>query len=198
MGEEDLVFFQEHQGLSIHFQAVFARKTEPLSLISDLCFRLRTFSIKQMNRILYACLIAGFSFLLACSGGIKEKINQTGEAAGEAIGEFGSGVGNGMEKSIEPKVEFDAALREKGLDFGKMKIGSDTLGEDHVLLAYLIFDQDFSGTVVAKAFDAGKKEMGRVRLQVAGKKGDARFVEFPFETHTELQNNSLIRLEPGQ
>jgi hypothetical protein len=52
--------------------------------------------------------------------------------------------------------------------------------------------------LVAKAFDAGKKEMGRVRLQVEGKKGDARFVKFPFDVHAELQNDSRIRLELGQ
>lgn len=153
---------------------------------------------KMMNRFLMAPVLwLVLSGLISCTDTIKEKINQTGEAAGEAIGEFGTGVGNGVKKAIEPTYEFDNALREKGLDFGKMKISSDSSAADHVLLAYLIFDRDFSGVIVAKAFDAGKKEMGRVKVSLEGKKGDARFVKFRFDSHTELQNDSRIRLELG-
>ena len=135
-------------------------------------------------------------FISACSSSsVKENINKTGDAAGQAIGEFATGISSGVKKSIEPKIVISENLKKVGISFGKMTISADSIGCDNVLIAYVIFNMDFKGTITSKAFDNKNLEMGRVKLEIKGKKEEAKFIEFHFDKRTEIKNDSKLELE---
>ncbi len=115
--------------------------------------------------------------------------------AGQAIGEFTSGVTSGVEKSIEPKVVLSEKLKSSGLSFGKIIVSGDSADLENVLTVYIIFDNDFNGSFLVKAFDNKKREMGRVKTDVKGKKDEARYVEFHFDQRTNIDNDSELTIE---
>lgn len=149
--------------------------------------------MKTHTKLCFAIIVL---LIYSCSSSsIKENINKTGDAAGQAIGELASGISNGVEKSVEPKIEANTLLKDKGITFGKMTIISDSLGHDNILVAYVIFDKDFAGFLIAKAFDSKGLEMGRVKQEIKGVKDETKFVEFHFDRRTEIDNGSKITLE---
>lgn len=147
-----------------------------------------------MNKIIITILLlAGLS---SCSSStIKEKINQTGDAAGQVAGEFIEGAAKGVEKAFDVNVEVSPSLRAKGLEFGKATVSSDTVGHDNLLILYIIFNKDFEDTLTAKAFDDKMLEMGRSSVIVSGKKNDATFVEFHFNKRTNIDSKNKLTVE---
>jgi len=134
--------------------------------------------------------------LYSCSSScVKENINKTGDAAGQVFGEFATGITTGVKKAIEPKIEVSNKLKPKGLSFGKMTVTSDSAKHDNILIAYLIFDNDFNGDIIAKAFDNKNLEMGRIKLEIKGKKDEAKYIEFHFDKRTDIKNDSRLTLE---
>jgi len=149
--------------------------------------------MKTLQLQLLGLLILLFS---GCSSSsIKNNINKTGDAAGQAIGELATGISNGVKKSIEPKIEINDRLKRMGISFGKMTINNDSVGNNNVLIVYVIFEKDFNGILIAKAFDSKDLEMGRIKQDIKGKKDDTKFIEFHFDKRTELKNDSKIKLE---
>jgi hypothetical protein len=127
---------------------------------------------------------------------IKENINKTGDAAGQAIGEFTSGVTTGVKKVIDAHVELNEVLKRNGIAFGKVAVTSDSAVEnENVLIVYMIFNKDYKGTMVAKAFDNKNLEMGRVRLNIEGKKDEAKYIEFHFDPRTDIDRDSKLTIE---
>jgi hypothetical protein len=127
---------------------------------------------------------------------IKENINKTGDAAGQAIGEFTSGVTTGVKKVIDAHVDLSEVLKSDGITFGKVVVTSDSsLENDNVLIVYMIFNKDYKGTMVAKAFDNKNLEMGRVKLDVEAKKDEARYIEFHFDPRTDIDRDSKLTIE---
>lgn len=126
---------------------------------------------------------------------IKEKINKAGDVAGQTAGEFIEGASKGVQKAFDVDVQPNEILKSKGLAFGKASIVSDSVGTDNVLRLYVIYNQDFEGSLTAKVFDDQDLEMGRTRAAVNGKKGDAAFVEFHFDKRTDVDSKNSITVE---
>lgn len=146
-------------------------------------------------RILFVAMSA-LLFLTACSSSsIKEKINKAGTVSGEAAGEFLEGASKGVEKAFDIKVSYPQNLSDKGLAFGKTTVTSDTIGQDNLLLLYVIFNQDFNGKLTAKVFDKDSLEMGRAAVVVSGKKDEAKFVEFHFDKRTNIDSKNIVTIE---
>jgi len=135
--------------------------------------------------------------LLACcvSNETKEKINEAGNETGQTVGKFVSGISHGVEKALDVKVELSQIMKDKGIEFGKISVTNDSEGKDNLLNVYVIFNQDYKGTMFAKAFDAKGLEMGRTKITISGKKEEARFVEFHFDKHTKIESDSRITIE---
>lgn len=147
-----------------------------------------------MNKLFLGAVIG--LFMHACSGPeAKEKINRVGDVAGETVGEFVSGVSSGVSKAFDVKVTLPSGLADQGLKFGKVTVSSDTVGTDNLLTLYVIFEKNFKGTLTAKVFDDKQLEMGRARVGLRGKAGEARFVEFHFDRRTNIDTNSKIVVE---
>ena len=126
-------------------------------------------------------------------GRIKNSANKSGEAAGEVATEFFEGVSEGVEKTLENEVSL------KNLDMlqtGKSSISSSNKGgNNNKLELYVIFNETFSDTLIAKSFDKNKRESGRTKCFVSGKKGDAGYFDFHFDQRTELEARSILTIE---
>ena len=126
----------------------------------------------------------------------KETINQTGETVGKSATEFFDGVADGVEKTLECEISLSNSLIEKGLQTGKYEIKNDVNQEnDNILVLYLIFNKDFKQTLYLKAFDKKNVEIGRSKLEITGKKGDADYFEFQFNDKTDIESKSKISIE---
>lgn len=125
--------------------------------------------------------------------------NKAGQKVGETLGEFTEGVGKGAETAFDIIVQPSAQLKEKGLGIGKVLLGSDTAsineGHDNKLSVYMTFEKDFENEVVIKITDAKGLEMGRSKLPVKAKKGDAGYYDFIFDKRTNIDSDSKITIE---
>lgn len=140
-------------------------------------------------------LVANMVLASCSTSSIKEKINQTGNAAGQVAGEFIEGASKGVAKAFDVKVDIPKSLSEKGIEFGKAMVSSDSTGTDNLLLLYVIFNQDFDGPLMAKAFDDQSLEMGRALVNVTGKKNEAKFIEFHFDKRTNIDSKNKLTVE---
>jgi hypothetical protein len=135
-------------------------------------------------------------FLNQCvSDETKEKLNKAGNETGQTVGKFVSGVTNGVEKAFEARIALAQNLKDKGIQFGKITVANDSEGKDNLLIVYVIFNMDFKGQLSAKAFDNKDLEMGRTKVTVSGKKDEAKFIEFHFDKHTNIDSDSRISIE---
>lgn len=147
-------------------------------------------------KVKYSLLGLVVVFLIGCSGSaVKEKINKAGDVTGQAVGEFASGVTSGMEKAFDVTVNPSADLLAKGISLGKSTVSSDSGATDNLLTVYVIFQNDFTGSLTIKAFDNKGIEMGRVKNDVSGKKDEAKYIEFRFDKRTNIDFDSKLNLE---
>jgi hypothetical protein len=133
--------------------------------------------------------------LFSCGLGVKEKANQAGNAVGEVAGEFVEGAVHGASEAFEVKVSFSGALVEKGVSFGTCTVGSDSTGKDNMVTLYAMFAKDFEGNVTAKVFDAKDREIGRSNQTLKSKAQDAKYIEFHFDPHTNIDSNCKVVVE---
>ena len=144
----------------------------------------------------FPMLLCSFLVLSSCnSSTIKEKINQAGDVAGQTAGEFIEGASKGVQKAFDVKVELSESLKSKGIELGKSTVSSDSLGTDNLLSQYVIFNQDFSGTLTARVFDSNEKEMGRSAVDVTGKRNEARYLDFRFDPRTNIDSKCRLAVE---
>ncbi|MBR9861503.1 hypothetical protein GYB22_12320 [bacterium] len=126
----------------------------------------------------------------------KETINKGGETVGKSASEFFEGVSEGVEKTLECEVILSQELNNKGLQTGKYTINNDSLvGNKNQLTLYLIFNEDFKAPLTAKAYDKNGLEIGRTKLEVEGKAGDAGYFDFTFNKRTYIEVKSKILIE---
>lgn len=150
-----------------------------------------------MKKLLYPTLIVLF-IISGCSRvkeGTKEALNKGGEVVGKAATEIADGVAEGVEKALQVEVNLSADLQSLGLSQGKYAIENADSGEDNRLVLYLIFDKDYQGELLAKAFDKDGLEMGRARIDVVGKAGEAKYFDFNFDKRTFIETKSVITIE---
>lgn len=147
-----------------------------------------------MHKIITSIIIV-ISLISCSSESIKEKINRAGDIAGQATGEFVDGATKGIEKAFDVKVKISPILEAKGIQLGKCTVSNDTVGTDNLLAVYVIFNQDYKGTLTAKAFDENLLEMGRIAVELEGKQNEAKFIEFHFDRRTNIDSKNKLVIE---
>ncbi|OQP44430.1 hypothetical protein A4H97_08600 [Niastella yeongjuensis] len=144
-------------------------------------------------------LIVGLGLITASCNWAKEKtketVNKTGEVVGKASSEFVNGVAKGVEKTFENEVKFSDQLTKQGLAAGKIVIHSSEHHSDDIISAYLIFNNNFDHEITIKVFSPQGQEYGRVHQKVKGKKGDAFYVDFEFDSRTNIDGKGTIQFE---
>jgi hypothetical protein len=139
-------------------------------------------------------ILIAVSTLTACNrakDAAKEVINQTGETVGKGSTEFARGVAEGVDQTLQCNVQIGKKLQEEGLDHGKFRV--DFHG--NVLTSYLIFNKEFKNDIVVKVFDEKGEEYGRTRKAIQGKKGDAGYFTFDFDSLVRIETKSRFVME---
>ena len=140
-----------------------------------------------------AIILAGF-FLVSCHFSAKETIHDAGDKVGQGGGALVHGLKGGVTKAFTHEIEISEELKKAGLGTGEVTL-SDTLERTSIVNVYFIFDRDFEKNVTLKVFDNKGLEMGRCRLMVKGKGGEAHFFDFRFDRHTDIANDCKLTLE---
>ena len=140
-------------------------------------------------------IIFGMVLLTSCGGEVADKAKETLNKGGEVVGETATEVLEGMDQTLECELVIADDLKKNGVSIGKFEVVSDsTGGSNNVLTAYLIFNQDFSDTLYAKAFDKNQVEIGRAKVLVTVKAGDAGYYDFKFDPRTYIEVKSRIEI----
>ena len=150
-----------------------------------------------MKQILTLLLLILFAFV-SC-GRVKEKakegINKGGEMVGGTATEFFEGVSEGIGKTLQCEIVLSQELQNKGVRTGKFSIDNFEGGKNNLLVLYLIFDNDFNSSITAKVFDKNGLEIGRTKLDIENKAGNAGYYDFAFDKRTYIEVKSKIQLE---
>ncbi|WP_430412681.1 hypothetical protein [Kordia sp.] len=149
--------------------------------------------MKFVAYLLIAC------FLCISCGKVKETtknaIKEGGKIVGESVGEFSKGVSEGVDETFQIKINTNENIKNKGVSFGKITLGSIYGGRDNMLNVYMIFDKNFNDTLSLKVFDNNDLEMGRTTKIINAEKGEANFYEFQFNKKTNIDSDSKIFME---
>jgi len=146
------------------------------------------------------CLFFSIIIIVISCNQIKDKaretLNEGGEVVGKSATEIIEGVVEGVERTLDCEVKLSEELVKKGLGTGKYYIGQDSVGNvDNVLRLYLIFNKDLKTAITAKVKDKSGLETGRVKLEIEGISGDAKYIDFNFNKHTKIEARSVITIE---
>ncbi|MBL4652757.1 MAG: hypothetical protein JKY53_07805 [Flavobacteriales bacterium] len=125
----------------------------------------------------------------------KDTINKSGEVVGKTATEFFEGISEGVDRTLQCSIELSQNIVSKGLKTGKFSIESDSIGTNNRLTLYLIFDENFNDSLLVKVFDKKGLEIGRTKMNVAGKKGDANYFDFIFDKRTYIEVKSKVTIE---
>lgn len=124
--------------------------------------------------------------------GAREALNTGGELAGKAASEVLEGVKTGVEETWSVNVRLSPELLSKGVSLGKVSVGSDSLGNDNLLVVYLTNAQALHDTLSVLAFDKDSLEMGRAAVPVNAEAGSGAYYEVRFPSRTDLERKSTV------
>jgi hypothetical protein len=150
-----------------------------------------------MNRVIALFLLSITILSFSCNRAkekAKDAINKTGETVGKGVSEFADGLKEDVTKTFDCKLEVSKDLNTKGISTGKFSIETDSATANKAVV-YIIFEKDFNQPIKAKVFDAEHKEYGRTSATVNAKAGEAKFVDFIFDTRTDIESRSKIVFE---
>ncbi len=125
----------------------------------------------------------------------KNSINKSGETIGKTTTEFIEGVGEGINQTFSVDIQISKELSNKGMQTGAYSIEESASGVPNIFTLYLIFNQNFKEKILMKAYDKNDLEIGRVKTEVNGKKNEADYYDFIFNTRTKLKNNGRLVIE---
>jgi len=131
-----------------------------------------------------------FSSCSFFSNAAKDAANTTEEIANTTA----TKAGEGIDKSGNSMLKISESLSNRGLKLGHHTV-SDENGNDNKLSLYFIFEKDFEGSVMVKVLNKQGVEVGRVKQQIKGKKDDAAYFDFVFDSRTNIDPKYNIIIE---
>ena len=160
----------------IHFSIIF--------IILFLCIALSIFTIyltvtKTYNKIVNE----GDDFIVNVS-------SKTGDLTGRSATSFGKSTYDGVEKTLKNEAFISDPLKNKGVEMGKILNTNP-----NTLEIYLIFNKDFNGDILVKIKDMNNQEIGRSKLNLNKKEGEAGYIQFNFSELTTIETQSKIYIE---
>ena len=124
----------------------------------------------------------------------NEKLADAGQTVGKSAATIAKSVKSGIEQATKIKIDLSENLKNRGLSTGKITLGSKG-GRHNVLNVYMIFDKRINRSVTMKVMDAEGLELGRTKVLVKGEPGDAKFIDFVFDTRTNIDRDNKIVME---
>jgi hypothetical protein len=149
---------------------------------------------------LFAAIVVLSVFLVSCNGEtIKTKaentITNTGKSLGRGSAQFFKGIREGVDKTLNCQIELSDNLKNKGLSTGKFLINQSKGASDNVLSVYFLFNKKINRKVFIRVYDRKGREYGRTSSVVEGNAGNANYVDFVFNSRTEIEAKSKFSLE---
>lgn len=134
-------------------------------------------------------------FVKGIGDALKDEGKVAAESVSEGVGEVFKGFDKGFDKSltkITVKANDDVSTYIK---LGRTaKHYNDTTLKTDVII-YAIFEKDFSGKLLLKAFDKENTELGRKTLEIKKKADDVEYLSFQFDERTPLSLADTYTLE---
>lgn len=122
----------------------------------------------------------------------KQTVNKTGEVVAKAGSEFVNGVSKGIEKTFDNEIELPDDIKNQGIELGKILITSSENATDNIVSIYFIFNNDFEKELILKVVNESGQEYGRKTELVNGKKGEAKYIDFIFDTRTNIDSKGKL------
>ena len=135
------------------------------------------------------------SFIKGIGDGLKGAGKEAAESISEGVGEVLKGSSAGFDnslvkKEVRVKEELKAFLNATRCEISP----NDSLQKKEVIV-YTIFENDFDGKLVLKAFDKDNAEIARSSVSIKEKSDNSRFIEFPFDNRTSFNQIQYFILE---
>ena len=126
------------------------------------------------------------SFIKGVGEGLKGAGKDAVQSVSEGIGEIAKGANEGFDNSfVKMNVEVVETLAPF-VTVSRCEVSKlDTVGNKGILV-YTVFEQDFDGKLLLKAFDSSEQEIGRSLVTVKEEADKSRFIEFPFDERTSF------------
>ncbi len=116
--------------------------------------------------------------------------SKTGDLTGRSATSFGKSTYDGVEKTLKNEAFISDPLKNKGVEMGKILNTNP-----NTLEIYLIFNKDFNGDILVKIKDMNNQEIGRSKLNLNKKEGEAGYIQFNFSELTTIETQSKIYIE---
>lgn len=144
-----------------------------------------------MKKIVFclSIILVGLSSCDSVKTKAKETIKDVGEGVGTGVSELGKGIKEGVDESFSNELTVNENLKNEAIEFGKV------ISENQSFDVYVIFNDDYSDTLIAKVFDKNGQEIGRSKVHVEGKKDDANYVTVDFDHPTNIDFDSKLTIE---
>ncbi len=145
-----------------------------------------------MKEIIIVLCVIG---ILSCREKGQERVADAGKVVGETAGNAVKSIKAGIEKVSKINIETSEILKAKGISTGKTTLGSEGGGRHNKLSVYMIFDKAVIKNVIMKVYDSQNEEIGRTKLLIKGQAGDAKYIDFIFDKHTNIDRDNKIILD---
>jgi hypothetical protein len=141
-------------------------------------------------------------YLKGVGEGLKNEGEVAAQALGEGLGKVVKGASGGVMGGFNTfAVEIAPAAAAKGLKLSRVQVlrRDDKPEADKApaksVTAYLMSDQNYAGSLRLVALDSAKKEVGRSTITVTIANGEAKYVDFSFDTRTPLEEVKSVVLQ---
>lgn len=138
--------------------------------------------------IIVAFILSG---IVGCNGDAQNKLSNVGETVGEGVTEFAMGIGKGVDNRLEVSIELSPALIQSGISTTVAKQtqlqAPSANPSPKEMTVYFLASTALDGTLVAKAYSTGAREIGRAKAQVSFDVDDAQYVSFSFPPEMDQQ-----------
>lgn len=142
----------------------------------------------RTTSVVYRTPLLLSAVLLSGCGGCFEGGDNLAKGAGESLSraatDFGKGLGSGVDKGMSVMVEMSDDAVASGLS---TTVAKQLPLDQHGVAIYLVAEKTLRTGVMAKAINSEGQEVGRTTVQAEFAADDAKYVEFHFDEHVDLQ-----------
>jgi len=126
---------------------------------------------------------------------VESVIDSGAQAVGKTATDVVNSIDKGITKSSKLNITLSDDLKNSGLSSGKYYFRNGAEGNENVVSLYLITDKPIDRELHAKLFDKKGVEMGRAKLSIKQKPGDAAYHDFVFDPKIVFEYQSKLVIE---
>lgn len=135
------------------------------------------------------------SFIKGIGEGLKGTGKEAIESVSEGVSELFKGANEGFDQSWV-KVAINVAEElEPIVSISRSEIYENDSTRKKGILLYAVFEQDYNGKFLLKAFDKDDKEIARSNVLITEIADNSCFIEFPFDERTSFSLIKKLKLE---